>query len=91
MDAPLLALYSRRVIGWAIGEHMTVALVCEALRTSLWRRHMPKGLIVHSDRGSQQYSVAYQKLFHQPQLPWSMNKKGDCYDNAAMESWNPQL
>lgn len=86
--AVVLELYSRRVIGWAIGERMTAALVCGALMMALWRRHMPKGVIVHSDRGSQYCSAAYQKLFTQHQLVCSMSKKGDCYDNAAMESWN---
>lgn len=86
--AVVLELYSRRVIGWAIGERMTAALVCDALVMALWRRHMPKGVIVHSDRGSQYCSAAYQKLFTQHQLVCSMSKKGDCYDNAAMESWN---
>lgn len=86
--AVVLELYSRRVIGWAIGERMTAALVCDALIMALWRRHMPKGVIVHSDRGSQYCSAVYQKLFKQHQLVCSMSKKGDCYDNAAMESWN---
>ncbi len=86
--AVVLELYSRRVIGWAIGERMTAALVCDALIMALWRRHMPKGVIVHSDRGCQYCSAAYQKLFKQHQLICSMSKKGDCYDNAAMESWN---
>ena len=49
---------------------------------------MPKGVIVHSDRGSQYCSGIYQKLFRKHQLICSMSKKGDCYDNAAMESWN---
>jgi transposase InsO family protein len=54
-----------------------------------WRRRMPKAVIVHSDRGSQYRSTTYQKLFHQHQLICSMSKKGNCYDNAAMKSWNP--
>jgi transposase InsO family protein len=86
--AVVLELYSRRVIGWAIGERMTATLVCDALIMALWRRHLPKGVIVHSDRGSQYCSAAYQKIFKQHQLICSMSKKGDCYDNAAMESWN---
>jgi transposase InsO family protein len=65
---------------------MTAALVCEALIMALWRCHMPKGVIVDSDRGSQYCSAAYQKLFTQHQLISNMSKKGDCYDNAAMES-----
>jgi len=86
--AVVLELYSRRVIGWAIAERMTASLVCDALMMALWRRRMPKDVIVHSDRGSQYCSAAYQKLFCKHQLICSMSKKGDCYDNAAMESWN---
>ena len=86
--AVVLELYSRRVIGWAIAERMTATLVCDALIMALWRHRMPKGVIVHSDRGSQYCSAAYQKLFTKHQLICSMSKKGDCYDNAAMESWN---
>jgi transposase InsO family protein len=86
--AVVLELYSRRVIGWAISERMTATLVCDALIMALWRHRMPKGVIVHSDQGSQYCSAAYQKLFTKHQLICSMSKKGDCYDNAAMESWN---
>jgi transposase InsO family protein len=86
--AVVLELYSRRVIGWAIAERITASLVCDALMMALWRRRMPKGVIVHSDRGRQYCSTAYQRLFHKHQLVCSMSKKGDCYDNAAMESWN---
>ncbi len=89
--AVVLELYSRRVIGWAISERMTATLVCDALVMALWRHQMPKGVIVHSDRGSQYCSVAYQKLFKKHQLICSMSKKGDCYDNASMESWNHSL
>jgi putative transposase len=86
--AVVLELYSRRVIGWAIAERMTATLVCDALVMALWNRKMPTGVVVHSDRGSQYCSAAYQKLFQKHQLVCSMSKKGDCYDNAAMESWN---
>jgi transposase InsO family protein len=86
--AVVLDLYSRRVIGWAIAERMTATLVCDALIMALWHRKMPTGVIVHSDRGSQYCSATYQKLFRKYRLTCSMSKKGDCYDNAAMESWN---
>ena len=86
--AVVLELYSRRVIGWAIAERMTATLVRDSLIMALWHRKMPTGVIVHSDRGSQYCSAAYQKLFHKNKLICSMSKKGDCYDNAAMESWN---
>jgi len=55
---------------------------------ALWRHHMPTGVTVHSGRGSQYCSAVYQKLLNQHQLVCSTGKKGDCYDNAAMESWN---
>jgi putative transposase len=58
---------------------------------ALWRRKLPKAVIVHSDRGSQYCSVVYQKLLSEHQLICSMSKKGDCYDNAAMDSWNHSL
>ena len=86
--AVVLDLYSRRVIGWAISERMTAALVCDALVMALWNRKMPTGVAVHSDRGSQHCSAVYRKLPNKHQLVCSMSKKGDCYDNAAMESWN---
>jgi transposase InsO family protein len=70
---------------------MTATLVCDALTMALWRRHLPREVIVHSDRGSQYYSAVYQKLLSKHQLICSMSKKGDCYDNAAMESWNHSL
>ena len=86
--AVVLELYSRKIIGWAMSERMTATLVCDALIMALWRRKLPKGVIVHSDRGSQSCSAAYQSLLVKHQLICSMSKKGDCYDNAAMESWN---
>jgi transposase InsO family protein len=60
--AVVLALYSRRVIGWAINDRMTADLICEALMMALWRRRMPKGVIVHSDRGSQYCSAATKRF-----------------------------
>ena len=86
--AVVLELYSRRVIGRAIAERMTATLVCDALVMALWHRKMPTGVIVHSGRGSQYCSTVYHKLLNKHQLICSMSKKGDCYDNAAMESWN---
>jgi transposase InsO family protein len=85
--AVVLGLYSRRVIGWAIAERMTAALVCGALTMALRRRKLPTGVTVHSGRGSQYCSAVYQKLLNKHRLACSMSKKGDCCDNAAMESW----
>ena len=89
--AVVLDLYSRLVVGWAMAERMTAGLVCEALTMALWRRKQPTGVIVHSDRGSQYCSADYQHLLQDHGLLCSMSKKGDCYDNAAMESWNHSL
>ena len=89
--AVVLDLYSRLVVGWSMSERMTTALVSDALTMALWLCLMPKGVIVHSDRGSQYCSFAYPRLLRSNQLLCSMSKTGDCYDNAAMESWNHSL
>ena len=84
----VMDLYSRKLIGWSLQDRMTSKLVIDALQTALWSRGMPKNVIVHSDRGSQYCSAAYQDLLRDNKLICSMSKRGDCYDNAAMESWN---
>jgi len=89
--AVVLDLYSRHVIGWSMSERMTAALVCNALSMAVFARHRPQGVMVHSDRGSQYCSQDYQCLISDHRLRCSMSKKGDCYDNAAMESWNHSL
>ena len=85
--AVMLDLYSRKVVGWAMSERMTATLVCDALRMALWRRKMPTGVIVHSDRGSQYCSHDYQRLIATHKLLCSMSAKGNCYDNACAESF----
>lgn len=86
--ATVMDLFSRKLIGWSLSERMTTKLVADALMTALWNRKMPKKVIVHSDRGSQYCSFEYQALLRENTLICSMSKRGDCYDNAAMESWN---
>ena len=86
--AVVLDLYSRKVVGWAMSERMTKQLVIDALQMALWHRKPPSGLVLHSDRGSQYCSKEYQKILKRHGLICSMSKRGDCYDNAAMESWN---
>lgn len=86
--AVVMDLYSRMVVGWAMSERMTSKLVIDALQMALWRRKIPRGVIIHSDRGSQYCSRDYQALLTKNGLICSMSKRGDCYDNAAMESWN---
>ena len=85
--AIVIDLYSRLVVGWAMSERMTTQLVCDALQMALWRRRMPTGVIVHSDRGSQYCSAAYQALISKHDLLCSMSAKGCCYDNACAESF----
>ena len=85
--AVVLDLYSRLVVGWSMGERITRDLVMNALTMAVWRRQPQAGLIVHSDRGSQYASNDYQKLLAQHGFLCSMSRKGDCYDNAAMESF----
>jgi transposase InsO family protein len=85
--ATVIDLYSRLVVGWAMSERMTAQLVCDALKMALWRRGMSRGVIVHSDRGSQYCSAAYQALIRKHGLLCSMSAKGNCYDNACAESF----
>lgn len=85
--AVIIDLFSRQVIGWAMAERMTADLVCDALQMAVFKRKRPKGVIVHSDRGSQYCSHAYRSLLQQHQLRGSMSAKGNCYDNACAESF----
>lgn len=89
--AVVLDLYSRLVVGWSMSERMPATLVCAALKMAIFKRHRPKGVIVHSDRGSQYCSREHRQLLNEHGLICSMSKKGDCFDNAAMESWNHSL
>jgi putative transposase len=86
--AVVMDLYSRMVVGWSMSERMTSQLVIDALQMAIWRRKKPQGVIIHSDRGSQYCSHDYQKLLAENGFICSMSKRGDCFDNASMESWN---
>jgi transposase InsO family protein len=85
--AVIIDLYSRAVIGWSLSNRMTRQLVCDALMMALWRRGFPKGVLVHSDRGSQYCSNAYQQRLNDHTLICSMSRKGNCWDNAVAESF----
>jgi len=85
--AAILDLYSRRVIGWALGARRDEQLVLQALRMALQQRQPPTGLLHHSDRGSQYTCAAYRDLLALHGITVSMSRKGDCYDNAVMESF----
>lgn len=85
--ATIIDLYSRAVIGWSIQSTMTRELVCDALMMALWRRGFPRGVLCHSDRGSQYCSDDYQKILKAYGLICSMSRKGNCWDNAVAESF----
>ncbi len=89
--AMVMDLYSHSIIGWSMSACMTATLVCDALTMAMFKWHFPKQVIVHSDRGSQYCSREYQQLLKHHALICSMSAKGNCYDNAAMESWNHSL
>lgn len=85
--AVVLDLFSRRVVGWAMDDNMERGLVMRALQMALLARKPEKGLLHHSDRGSQYASNDYQKLLSDNWMDCSMSRKGNCYDNAVMESF----
>ena len=83
----VLDLYSRGVVGLAMSERITDDLTQNALRQAILRRQPPKGLIHHSDRGSQYASGEYQALLAKHAITPSMSRRGDCWDNAVAESF----
>ena len=85
--AVVLDLYSRAVIGWAMGPRLTASLATDALTMALWRRKPLPGLTHHSDRGVQYASRDYQKRLAQAGIRCSMSRKGNCWDNACVESF----
>jgi transposase InsO family protein len=87
----VLDLYSRKVVGWAMSERMTATLVCDARLSGCPRNRGRIKLIMHTDRGSQYCSRDHRALLDAHGLIASMSAKGNCYDNAAMESWNHSL
>jgi putative transposase len=85
--AAVMDLYSRRIVGWAMADHLRADLPLAALRMAISAQRPSAGLIHHSDRGVQYASVDYRKLMQSASLRASMSRKGDCYDNAPMESF----
>lgn len=85
--AVLIDLHSRRVVGWSIAERIDRHLVLGALRMALGARKPPRGLIHHTDRGSQYASNDYRRALNAAGLVCSMSRKGDCWDNAVAESF----
>ncbi len=85
--ASLEDVFSRKIVGWAMDEHMETALVENALRMALTNRPRITDLVHHSDRGSQFTSLAYRALLEQQGITSSMSATGNCYDNAMKESF----
>jgi len=85
--AVLLDAFSRRVVGWAVGTQLTAALPLAALEQALRTRRPPAGLLHHSDRGVQYACEAYQQVSRAHGLESGMSRRGDCWDNAVVESF----
>ncbi len=85
--AVLIDLYSRRVVGWAVADHMRTALPLTALTMALGRRRPPCNLVHHTDRGCQYASADYRRALRAAGATASMSRTGDCYDNAVAESF----
>ena len=85
--AVILDLYSRLVVGWSMSTHCDEALVANAFHMATGRRRPQAGLLHHSDRGCQYTSRAYRLLLEQSGVVVSMSRKGNCWDNASMESF----
>lgn len=86
--AVVIDLYSRKVVGWSMSHRMKASLVCDALQMALWNRKPKAGeLTHHSDRGVQYASNTFRSLLEAQGIAGSMSRKGDCWDNAVVESF----
>jgi transposase InsO family protein len=83
----VLDAYSRRIVGWAMSDSLHRQLVIKALQIAITIRQPPPGLLHHSDRGSQYASDEYQALLTRAGMVTSMSRRGNCYDNAPVESF----
>ena len=89
--AVVLDLRSRRVVGWSMSQSMERALVLDALRMALLHRRPGPGVLLHSDRGSQYASEDCQTILRDHAMTCSMSRKGNCWDNAVVESFNATI
>ena len=85
--ATVIDLYSRKIVGWSMDTSMTASLVNDALLMAIWQRKPEKGLIWHTDRGSQYCSKSHRNILKDHGIIQSMSRKGDCWDNAVSESF----
>jgi len=84
----VIDVFSRRIVGWRVASSMTTDLVLDALEQALWARNDPRGLIHHSDRGSQYLSIRYSERLAEAGIESSVGSRGDSYDNALAETIN---
>ena len=85
--AVIVDLFSRQIVGWAMSNHLGQELVLNALKQAIWRRRSQSGVIFHSDQGVQYACQAFRDLLQQYKFIQSMSGKGNCYDNAVVESF----
>ena len=85
--AAVIDLYSRRIVGWAMADHLRAELPLAALRMAIKQQRPGAGLIHHSDRGVQYASAEYRQILQAAGFRASMSRRADCYDNAPMESF----
>ncbi len=85
--AVVMDLYSRKIVGWSMDKRMTRALVINALKMAINNRQPPRGMIFHSDKGSQYASEDFRRVLWAAGIRQSMSGKGSCWDNAVVESF----
>lgn len=85
--AAVMDLFSRKIVGWAMADHLRAQLCVDAMKMAIQRRAPGAGLLHHSDRGVQYACQQYQQMLRDRRITCSMSRVGNCYDNAAMESF----
>jgi transposase InsO family protein len=85
--ATVMDLYSRKIVGWSMDTNMKASLVNDAITMAIWQRRPARGLIWHSDRGSQYCAKSHREILKDHGIVQSMSRKGDCWDNATSESF----
>ncbi len=89
--AVVMDLYSRKIIGWALDNHMKESLIIDAFDMAISQRKLKEGALIHSDRGVQYRGNQYQQILLDNKIQCSMSRKGNCWDNAAMEAFFGRL
>ena len=89
--ASVMDCYSRRIVGWALADHLRAEIVIDALEMAVARRRPDRGLVHHSDQGSQYTSLVFTRRCRSVGIDVSMGSRGDCFDNSAIESFHATL